>query len=118
MCHDTEALIWSTSFVPILSSQVMLSTVTLLLVPMARPVACLRIKSVMCMLRLPSPWWLRIYFPARMALFVLLFTVPNRSMSAWTPKQDSNVGSLQVSFLTCTLEIPQKLQYKFYALSF
>ena len=31
---------------------------------------------------------------------------------------DPNVGSPQVSFLTCTLEIPQKLQHKFFALNF
>ena len=30
----------------------------------------------------------------------------------------SDVGSPQVSFLTCTLEIPQKLQHKFFALNF
>ena len=27
---------------------------------------------------------------------------------------DDDVGSPQVSFLMCTLEIPQKLQYKFF----
>ena len=29
-----------------------------------------------------------------------------------------HVGSPQVPFLMCTLEIPQKLQYKFFALNF
>ena len=35
-----------------------------------------------------------------------------------TERDMSHVGSPQVPFLMCTLEIPQKLQYKFFALNF
>ena len=35
-----------------------------------------------------------------------------------TPAVDSGVGSPQVLFLMYTLEIPQKLQHKFFALNF
>ena len=64
--------------------------------------------------KLHDLWWHHLDLKTNIYGYIHIFQINGLS----TTPHVSFVGSPQVPFLMCTLEIPQKLQHKFFALNF